>query len=266
MGNKLKHIFGLVALTTLLATNTGYAQNVIPRPTPDRLVNNCSKQYPDFISEGEEEALEEKLEKFSRETSNQIVIVIVDDIGGTEASEYATQLGQEWGVGKGDKDNGIVILLKPTGGQGQRKFFIAIGQGLEGRIPDATSYEIQERELLPYLKEGKNYEALDHTTTVLMALAKQEYSSKDYSSQSSKKNIAIYIFIAIILIFVLARIFGKGGNSGGGNGFTYGAAGFFMGSGFGRGSGGGFGGGSSGGGFGGFGGGSFGGGGSGGNW
>lgn len=260
----------LFAVGILLFTGTSWGQNVLPKPYPERLVNNASKAYPDFLSESEEAQLEAKLEAFSRETSNQIVIVIVDDLNEMEPFEYATEIGQQWGVGKADKDNGIVILLKPTGGKGERKFFIAVGQGLEGRIPDGVTHDIQEHELLPYLKEGQNYVALDKTTSVLMALAKQEYSAKDYTKKHNSGNMftIALVFLLVIFVFIMVSRRNGGGNSGrggGGSSFIYGSTGFFLGSSFGRGSGGGFGGGSSGG-FGGFGGGSFGGGGSGGSW
>lgn len=263
MNNNFSFLFKLSFAVCLFLASSLNAQ-VVSRPSPERLVNNLSKEFPDFLSEGEERILEEKLDKFSRETSNQIAVVIVDDLGGMDAGEYAVELGQKWGVGKADHDNGIVLLIKPTGGAGERKFFIAVGQGLEGRIPDAVTYDIQERELIPYLKQGAYYTALDKTTTVLMELAQKEYSYKDY--QDDGKNwiwIAVLIFFGVI--FILAFIFGdkNGGSGGGRSAFTYGSAGFFMGSGFGGRS---SGGGGSGGGFGGFGGGSFGGGGSGGSW
>lgn len=262
----LKNIIGLFITLFLLSSTLIAQKNDIPQqPSPERLVNNLSKQFPDFLSKSEENQLEAKLEAFATETSNQIVIVIVDDISGYEPWEFATRLGEQWGVGQAKEDNGIVILIKPTGGKNDRKFHIAIGKGLEGAIPDATSFKVQETELLPYLKTGEYYKALDQTTTVLMKLAKGEYNSKEYNKQkkSNKGLIKAILIIIFIFIFFIIR-FKNGGNGGGGNGYTMGAAGMFMGS---RGFGGGFGGGSSsGGGFGGFGGGGFGGGGSGGSW
>lgn len=231
------------------------------RPNPPRLVNNLSKEFPDFLTPDEVNKLESKLVKFSDETSNQIAIVIVDDLNDLEPWTYATELGQKWQVGQKGKDNGIVILLKPTGGQGQRKFHIAIGYGLEGAIPDLTSKRIQDKELLPYLQQGRNFDALDKTTDVLMALAKGEYNSKDYNKGSGT---SVWLVIGLfLLVFILVAVFGK---KNGGGGTTFGRGGAF-GTGF-IGGFGGFGGGGSsgGGGFGGFGGGSFGGGGSGGSW
>ncbi len=62
---------------------------VAERPSPPRLYNNLSKEFPNFLSSSEAAQLEEKLEQFSNETSNQICIVIVDDLNGYDASEYA---------------------------------------------------------------------------------------------------------------------------------------------------------------------------------
>lgn len=239
---------------------------VAERPSPPKLYNNLSKEFPNFLSEQEAEQIEEKLEKFSNETSNQICIVIVDDLNNMEASDYAFKLGNEWGVGNKKFNNGIVILIKPTGGEGQRDLFIAVGYGLEGAIPDLATKRIRDEEMSSYLLNNLNYAALDHATDKLMGLAKGEINVKDYTRKSFLENIVqkhpIIFFIVIFLIYLLLKsIFG-----GGGGGRTFGRGGstiFWGGGGFG----GGFGGGSSGGGgFGGFGGGSFGGGGSGGKW
>ena len=98
-----------------------FSQNegIPKRPTPPRLVNNFSGQG--FISSGEEQQLEDKLEKFANQTSNQIVVVIVDDLAGYEPYEYATKLGQSWGVGQEKQDNGVVVLIKPV-----RIYFLVI--------------------------------------------------------------------------------------------------------------------------------------------
>lgn len=264
---KVKHrifYFALFVLTTIVCFPIKAA--IPERPAPPRLVNNLSKEIPDFLSTDEEARLEKKLEDFSNQTSNQIVIVIVDDLEGDEPWHYATELGQKWGVGQNKFDNGVVILIKPTGGQGQRNLFIAVGYGLEGAIPDLTTKQIRENEMYPYFKKGEYYNALDKATDVLMALAKGEYNSDAYAKKHKKETpFAIIIFIIVFVLFAIFR-----SRKGGGGGVNMGSAGWYiLGSALNRRSSGwggsGFGGGSSGG-FGGFGGGGFGGGGSGGNW
>ena len=238
------------------------AQDGIPeKPNPPKLYNNLSKAYPDFLNEAEASALEQKLENFAKETSNQIVVIVVDDLAGYEPSVYAAELGDKWAVGHEKEDNGIIVLIKPTGGKGERKTFIATGRGLEGAIPDYTCYEIVENELLPNFKTGNFSKGINSAVDVLMSLAKGEYNSDAYA-KSKKENVGL-VMLVLLIIFVVVFIIARRNNKGGGGGFTMGAGGIFFGGGHG---GGGFGGGSSGGGFGGFGGGSFGGGGSGGSW
>jgi len=103
------------------------------------LVNNFSAAFPDLLSAEEMAKLEKSLVAFSDSTSNQIVVVIVDDLQGLEPWQYATELGQAWGVGQAKEDNGVVILIKPTKEGIGRKTFIAVGYGLSAVIPDLTA-------------------------------------------------------------------------------------------------------------------------------
>lgn len=242
------------------------AQSDIPdAPNPPRLYNNLSAEFANMLSEGEALDLEKRLVAFAETTSNQIVVVVVDDLAGYEPWDYAARLGDKWKVGHEKEDNGIVLLIKPTGGKGERKTFIGTGRGLEGAIPDYTCNEIVNNELLPNFKNGEYYKGIVAAVTVLESLSKGEYNSDQYAKKNKKKeNIVQVIFVLIfivIIVIVIAKGKGRGGNGGG---FTMGAGGIFFGGG--HRSSGGWGGGSSGGGFGGFGGGSFGGGGSGGSW
>jgi len=256
---------GLLSVVTLLllflSANTAYARDKyegIPNPkNPPRLVNNFSKEYPDFLSAVEEQKLEEKLVAFSRETSNQITIVIVDDLAGYPAWEFATYIGEKWGVGTGKYDNGVVILIKPTGGEGRRDMFIAVGDGLHPKINATRNSHLINDILKPEFSDGNFYQGLDRVTTVIMEMAKDQFDDAAAAPKKSKLNfrkLIPFIIITIILLFMFSR-------GGGGGGATMG-----RGRGFGRGGfGGGFGGGGSGG-FGGFGGGGFSGGGAGGKW
>ena len=241
----------LFVLAFLFASLVSFSQ-VAQRPDPPKLYNNLSKEFPNFLSESEASTIEGKLEAFSRETSNQIVVVIVD-LEGADPASYATQLGTQWGVGKEDKNNGIVVLIAP----GSHDLFIAVGYGLEGAIPDLATKKIREEEMNPYLKSGDYFSAINNGTDKLMALAKGEINVKEYIK---KKKDWFNTFLLIAFIIAAIWIF-----SGKGVGATFSRGRGYYRGGFGGFSGGSFGGGSSGG-FGGFGGGSFGGGGSGGKW
>ena len=256
----------LVSLILIFVAFSNQGQ-VPERPEPPRLYNNLSKEFPQFLNAEEAARMEEKLEQFSNETSNQICVVIVDDLAGLDAGSYAFEIGNKWGVGKKGFNNGIVVLVKPTGREGGRDLFIAVGYGLEGAIPDLMTKRIREQEMQPYLKSGEYFTALDRGTTMLMKLAKGEISQKDFQRYSKKERSPMLVLLIIfIVIIILKNLFG-----GGGGGHTISRAGrsIFWGSmlgGLGGGRSGGWNGGGGGGGWGGFGGGGFGGGGSGGKW
>ena len=226
-------------------------------PNPPKLYNDLN--HIGFLTPSEEIMIEKRLEKFEKETSNEIAVIIIDDLGDYDVSDYAIKISNLWKVGKQKEKNGIVVLIKPTGGKRDKKIFIAVGRGLEGAIPDITCKRIIENELIPNFKNEAHFKGLNDALDVLSSLSKGEYNSATYNKKT-EGSLLVKIIIVIIIIIVLI-VFRKGGN---GNGMTMGGAGFFVGSGFGRGFGGG--GGGSGGGFGGFGGGSFGGGGAGGSW
>ena len=78
--------------------------------------------------------LEDSLQQIAMETSNQICIVTMNDFGGLEKAQMAYTIGDKWGVGKADKDNGVVILIKPKTPESKGEAFIAPGFGLEGVI------------------------------------------------------------------------------------------------------------------------------------
>lgn len=257
---KLRYYFLLIGI--LFAGIFLGAQPRVPeRPSPPKLVNNLSVAFPAFITASEVETLEQKLVNFEIETSTQIVVIIVDDLGGYDANAYATEVGHKWGVGQGKFDNGVVILVKPTGGEGERDAYIAVGYGLEGAITDITATEIVDNEMIPEFKNGNNYAGIDAAVAKVMEFAKGEITAPEYSKSHKGSGIKwswLFPLLIVVLVFIVKMKSGGGG--------TIGRGGFYGGS-FGGGSWGGgssFGGGGSS--FGGFGGGGFGGGGGGGKW
>ncbi len=246
-----KSIF-ISGLFFILINLLGSAQELPPAPSPFRLYNNLSKEMPTFLNASEADLLEQRLRSFDDSTGNQIVVLIVDDLLMYTPEEYATAIGESWGVGQKDKDNGIVFLIKPTGGQGERETFISIGEGLEGAIPDALTWTIVNKDVIPFFKEGEFSAGVNKGVTVLIDLANGEYSADEYAENAGGGSFGLWL-VGLFLIFWLVAFF-LGRKNGGGMGGT------FYGGGFSSSSGGGFSSGGS------FGGGSFGGGGAGGSW
>lgn len=245
------------------------AQSDLPNPpNPPRLVNDFTGK---FLTSEEKNALEQKLVAYDDSTSNQIAIVIVDDLKGRSRDDYAIELGRKWGVG-GQKQfsNGIVILVATGEKDGDRGVFIATGYGLEGAVTDLVAGEIVQNNLVPNFKAGNYYQGLDEATDNIIRAAEGRYTAPKGYHQEGKGPSLFTIILIIFIIVVIISIISRNDKNGGGyvsrRGYTdrwpTRGGGWIIPSGGGGWSGGG----SSGGGFGGFGGGSFGGGGAGGSW
>ena len=242
--------------------------NAVPqRPSPPRLYNDFTKGR-NFLTTEQASYLEGKLVAYNDSTSSQVTIVIVEDLKGYDANEYATALGRKWGVGGQQFNNGIVVLISTGGGDGNRDAYIATGYGLEGAVPDITAKQIIENELIPEFREGNYYSGLNKTVDAIIKAAAGEYKAPQ--GYGKRKGLSPgKIFLLVIIIWIILGIVGRGGGKGGGYASRRGYRGFWgptLGGGLGGFGGGGWSGGGGGGGFGGFGGGSFGGGGAGGKW
>lgn len=284
MANKTSYIVVSFVAAMLLSVSTLFAQKAGQECFPKKKDNLMVYDEAQILSQGEFQALEQKLENFVISTSNEIAVVIVPDLCGMERAQFATELGELWQVGQAEEDNGVIVLVKPKTPDSKGEVFIATGRGLEGAIPDATAYLIVENEMIPAFKNKDMAGGIDKAVTVLMELSKGDYNSDAYAerykngAKGDTPPVVIIVFVLFIIGLVLliksiqvkryARINNLGfwaawallnsmsnTHRGSWNDFNRGRGGF---GGFGGGGGGGFGG------FGG--GGSFGGGGAGGSW
>ncbi len=249
----------LVGLTFFVGFLGAHGQQIPEKPSPQRLVND----YTHTLTDDQRMFLENKLTAFDDSTSSQIAVVIINDLEGTDISDYALKIGRSWGVGGKDYNNGVVLLVSI----GDRKINISTGYGLEGALPDITCKHIIDEEIKPNFKDKDYFRGLDAGTNAIIKAVKGEY--KVTRKHGNKKTSPFSVFVALIVVIIILSVIsggrGGGGTYSGGRGFrrTYFGPTIFP---MGGGGWGGSGGGSSGGGFGGFGGGSFGGGGASGGW
>lgn len=115
-------------------------------PEPLGFVNDYSNLLPDSL----ENELETQLREYKDQTSREIVIVLIDSLGDyTNILQYGTDLGNTWGVGSHESDNGIVIVLALP----LRKIGIAVGSGIVNIFTDAICKAIIDEIMIPRFKE-----------------------------------------------------------------------------------------------------------------
>ncbi len=231
--------------------------------------------YAGIFSPGEKALIEDSLEAFSRNTSNQVVVMTVTNemLDGMDMAEFGQQVGETWGVGYKGKNNGVVILIKPKTGDdamGKGRAFITTGYGSEGPLPDLLCSNIVNERMIPHFRENDYAGGVMSALEVIKPALQGDFNEAENLMSDDGGAIFVLIVLMIFLCIFFVAMSKNQGNGNGNNTRTYtGGPIIFPGT-FGSGSssrgsfgGGGFGGG---GGWGGFGGGSFGGGGGGGSW
>ncbi len=80
----------------------------------------------------------------------QTVVAVADSVENGDCYEFGMGIARANGVGDGKLNTGLVIVVSP----GSRCYYILTGHGLEGSLPDAVCRRIEDRYMLPRLREG----------------------------------------------------------------------------------------------------------------
>lgn len=107
-----------------------------------------------ILSAAATDSIDRMLYALEQQTGIETVVAVVPSIGDEDCFDFSHRLLNEWGVGKKEKNNGLVILLVTD----QRCIQFYTGYGLEGDLPDAIAKRIQTQDMIPYLKVG-NWDA-----------------------------------------------------------------------------------------------------------
>lgn len=91
------------------------------------------------------QSIDSIIDALNRDKSIEMAVVVIDSLDGLEPADAALLLHRRWGVGKRQRDNGIVFLWSPA----LRKTYVSVGYGLEGVLPDARAGRILDQWVLP---------------------------------------------------------------------------------------------------------------------
>lgn len=111
--------------------------------------------YEKLYTKDEIKNLNRIITEFEKQTSNEIAIITLDSLRVTEENFDALSLrvANEWGIGKPEKNNGILIAISKD----YRKIRIQNGIGIEKVLNDDETKLIIEKQFIPYFKENDYY-------------------------------------------------------------------------------------------------------------
>lgn len=79
------------------------------------------------------------------QTTAEVTVLTVHTVSPVDMSTYAQEVFDKWGIGKADKDNGLLILYAND----TQKIWVATGYGLEGILPDSKVGRILDETFVP---------------------------------------------------------------------------------------------------------------------
>ncbi len=220
-------------------------------PSPVGYVND----FADCVPPDYEQKITSVIVEVKDKTGAEIAVVTIPTTGGEDIAFYSVNLFTEWGIGKKDKDNGVLITVALN----DRDTWITTGYGLEGILPDATLGHVWRDIMRPLFKED-NYGAgilngVIYIAEIILSDSGQSLSGeikpieRDDGRGCGFIGISIIFFLLIIFgirilpFLFLGRMLGgywSGGSFGGSGGFGGGFGGFGGGSTGGGGAGGGW--------------------------
>lgn len=145
-----------------------------------------------------------------RNSTCELVVVAVDDIEPNDIDQFATELYEAWGIGKKDKDNGVLMVIAKNG----RRAVIRTGYGTEGVLPDITAGRILRNDMFPNFKQ-EDYDAgvIAGVNQVAQILTNPEYAAElnsryaNNASDNEEEDFWVwfggYIGLSILLTLVL---------------------------------------------------------------
>ncbi|BAR91946.1 TPM domain-containing protein [Blattabacterium cuenoti] len=159
------------------------------------------QDYAGILSKKQIEKLNQKLISYSKITSTEILVPIIQDLQGEDPNLLASKWGEKWKIGKIHKNNGIVILLSIH----DKKISIQNGYGIEPYITDFLTMRIIKK-IKPILKNHLYYKAIDSGTQEIFQILKNKYKKKQSNKIFSIWNLFTHIS-SVFLIFLLFYLF-----------------------------------------------------------
>lgn len=154
----------------------------------------------------------EMLYALRRQPGAEVAVAVVPSIGDLPIEDFSEKLFTSWGLGKSDKDNGVLIVIALE----QRRARIQTGYGAEGVLPDISAKKIIDRQIIPAMRDGDLDAAVTGATTEVVrvmsnpeAAAELKSSKKDAWEEDPDTLTSedIMTFAAsVALVFLLAAI------------------------------------------------------------
>lgn len=150
--------------------------------SPEEIVNpNLANRY-EYVADPEgrlstqtRNRINSRLKALRDSTTAEVAVAVVPSIGEYTVEDFSEKVFSNWGLGKKDKDNGVLLLISPD----SREVRIQTGYGAEGVLPDITCGKIIREAVIPNMRQGCLDCAVDEATSMISrVMTEPEYAEE----------------------------------------------------------------------------------------
>ena len=189
---KIKFLFFF--LIVLLGLTFAYAEE-FPN-YKDKYIND----FAGIFSQEQVNYLRNLLMNVEQNTTAEIVIVSIETCLPYAPSQYSNLLFDKWGIGKKEKDNGLLILYCKQ----ENKIQVETGYGLEGILPDSKLGRLLDENYVPLKDSGKVQEGIILFTEELTKVVQE--NKEEVIAGRSQSNFKFWIVLILIILIILLFI------------------------------------------------------------
>lgn len=177
-----------------------------PSDVPDVQKEDRTKFISDpahFMSDQARSAADQRLCELRDSTTAEVAVVILPSIGDADIFDFAQSLASKWGIGKKDKDNGMLILFDMD----RHLVRVHPGQGLEGIFSDVACRRLIEETIIPPLKTGDINDAVsDLSDKLFQVMTDPEAAEEIRSPQGNNSGAGDFNIWYLLLIPIFVTI------------------------------------------------------------
>ncbi|MDF2440386.1 MAG: uncharacterized protein JWN98_1370 [Abditibacteriota bacterium] len=139
----------MTCLTMPLLVARGSAETMESIVNPKRANNSWVNDMARVLDGGAERRLNALLNGLERRTSAEMAVVTIRRTDGSTPKQFATRLFNRWGIGKRNRNNGVLMLLVMD----ERRIEVETGTGMQKLLPDRSVQQLLTERVVPHFRD-----------------------------------------------------------------------------------------------------------------
>ncbi|WP_310481409.1 TPM domain-containing protein [Chamaesiphon sp. VAR_48_metabat_403] len=197
-------VLAIVCLSIFSCPLTSLAVTIQDVPNPRQMTGEWVSDLANLLDVQMEMQLNQAISELEEDEGIEIAVVTVPDTSPSASpEEFATQLFNDWGIGKRGQNNGVLLLVS----KGDRQVEIKTGSGIMDLLPNSQLQSTIDTDILPRFRSGNFAEGIWVGTQSLIQAVRTvpdgvepELPSLQYSPV--KPNIYIIVTIVTIVLAI----------------------------------------------------------------